>query len=122
MVEMDARAVDAVRKRIEQIGAVESAKRCAEARCSSGLVAIVKLGASVHVAGQDAGSDIRNRRDLIAQPDRAQRPDRLWTDIDARADLAEARRALKDICFDAEMRQRGRGRQSGETTPDDSDA
>jgi len=59
---------------------------------------------------------------FVAKPDRAQHADRLRTDIDAGADLAEGRRALENIRFDAEMGQRGRRRQSGQTAPDDSDA
>ena len=69
MVQMN--AVDAGRKHIQQISAMERAKRCAETRRGGSLVAIIKLGAGMHVAGENAGSDIRNRRDLIAQPDRA---------------------------------------------------
>ena len=86
------------------------------------MIAIVELGARVHVTGQDAGRDIGRRGDGVPEPDRAQDPDRLRTDIDASADLAEPWCGLKNLGGYANFGEGRCRRQSGKTAADNGDA
>jgi hypothetical protein len=108
MTEMEAAGVDATRKRVDQIGAVESAKRGPETRHRRGLVAIIERRAAVHVAGENAGRDIGRSGNPVAEPDCAQHLDRLRTDVDAGSDLAKVLRALKNLRLEAELGKGGR--------------
>jgi hypothetical protein len=94
MAEMKAVAIDTARQGFEQIGAMEGAQRSAETPFDAGVIAIVERGTRVHIARENAGSDIGRRGNAVAKPDRAQRADRLRADIDPGADLAKARRGF----------------------------
>jgi hypothetical protein len=86
------------------------------------MIAIVERGARMHVAREHPGRDIGRRGDGLAEPDRAQHPDRLRADIDAGADLAEMRRGLENLCGEAEFGERCRRRQPGKTAANNGDA
>ena len=118
---MNTTAIDTTRQRFEQIGAVEGAERRAESRLNVCVIAIVERGARVHVAGEHAGRDIGRRGDGVPEPDRAQDPDRLRTDIDASADLAEPWCGLKNLGGYANFGEGRCRRQSGKTAADNGD-
>jgi hypothetical protein len=122
MAEMKAVAIDTARQGFEQIGAMEGAQRSAETPFDAGVIAIVERGTRVHIARENAGSDIGRRGNAVAKPDRAQRADRLRADIDPGADLAKARRGFENFCREAEFGKRGRRRQTGKAAAGDGDA
>ena len=76
----------------------------------------------MHVTREHAGRDIGRRDDSLAEPDRAQHPDRLWADIDAGSDLAEMRRGSKTSASKPNFGERRRRRQTGKTAANNGDA
>src|SRR5262249_8563008 len=116
--EMNGAMIEPACERVEQVGAVKGVIGGAVSRgILSPIVEFEKL-AGLHVARVDAGRCRRNSGDLIAETDRLQRFDRLRTDIDRSADLAQGRCSLEDLRLYAESPQRMRSREPGEATAD----
>src|SRR4029077_14915487 len=85
------------------------------------LVPVVELEelTGLHVARVDSGRGVADSGHIVAHADRLQRFDRLRTDIDRGADLAQGWSGLENLRDDPNGLQRMRGRDSGEPAADD---
>jgi hypothetical protein len=118
MSQMNGAVIEPARERVEQVGAVKGVIGSAIPR--RGLVPVVELEelAGLHVAGVDPGRCVADRGDIVADADRLQRFDRLRTDIDRGADLAQGRSGLENLRLYPDGLQRMRGRDPGEPAAD----
>src|SRR6266700_4197304 len=94
---MNGAIIEAACERVEEVGAVKGVIGSVVSRgILSPIVEFEEL-ASLHITRVDSGRCRRDGGDLVAKVDRLQRFDRLRTDIDRSADLAQSRGNLEDL-------------------------
>src|ERR1700744_450223 len=121
MAEMKTADIDGACQGVKQIGTMEGAERRAETMLHARVITIIERDTRVHVARENARSDIGRRGNASAEPHSAQRVNCLRADINPRTDLAETRRCFENLRCEAEFRKCGSGRQSGKAGADNGD-
>ena len=118
---MNGAIIEAACERVEEVGAVKGVIGSVVSRgILSPIVEFEEL-ASLHITRVDSGRCRRDGGDLVAKVDRLQRFDRLRTDIDRSADLAQSRGNLEDLRLYAEGPQRMRDGEPSEPAADNCD-
>ncbi len=119
MSEMNSAAIQPARESVQEVGAVKRIIRSAVLLRIFETIAEFEKFPCLHIARVNARRPISNSGNLVANPDRLQRLDRLRTRIYGGAYLAELRSSLENLGLYPESVKRVRGSQPCEPTADD---
>src|ERR1700728_3959650 len=118
---MDRFRIDAVRERIEQVGAMKRIRRSPEARFDVFRIAKLEKLTRLHVSRVKALKTVADLGDLFAEPDRLQRLIGLRTGAHRCADLAQGRRRLENVRRNSKFGKSLGRRQPPESATNDRD-